>query len=425
MSFIKKIVIASVFFTAFAVGFAYLDIRGTQTGPDKAGGTQYGSQTSIPWNFICGFGADRAVAANETIDISGVIEFKKINLSFKNPGKITELAFDEGIKVKKGEVLARLDISEMASQKVRMENALAYSNSLVPQIEAGIEFQKANRQSQLMAANASLAAARSRLEEAQAGNRLQQIEQAKAALAKSQVEYEKIESDFRRYTELNKSGSTSKQALETVRAQYLAAGQQLASAKEQYDLLKEGARKETIEQMKAGVEQAKAQVLGAEALEFQIKKSLSELESVKKDLEVKKSDIETMNIKIADSTLSAPEDGMILEKFSETSEVVGTASPVGVLANMKDAWVRGYIPEEDLGKVKIGHKVEVISDSYPDKKYAGYVAYISPEAEFTPKNVQTKRERVKLVYRVKINVDNAAGELKLGMPVDAKIKAGE
>jgi len=177
--------------------------------------------------------------------------------------------------------------------------------------------------------------------------------------------------------------------------------------------------------MKAGVEQAKAQVMGAEALEFQIKKTLSELESVKKDLEVKKSDIETINIKIADSTLSAPEDGMILEKFSETSEVVGTASPVGVLANMRDAWVRGYIPEEDLGKVKIGHKVDVISDSYPDKKYAGYVAYISPEAEFTPKNVQTKRERVKLVYRVKINVDNAAGELKLGMPVDAKIKAGE
>ncbi len=409
MNFNKKSLMIMAFCGAFAAAFMYADIREGGEGGRGADGTP--------------LAMNRLMASNDAIDISGVIEFKKINLSFKNAGKITELAFDEGVKVKKGDILARLDILELASQKVRMENALAYSNSLVPQIEAGIEFQKASMRSQIMAANALLAAAKSRLEEAVAGNRLQQIEQAKASLAKSQVEYERLESDYKRYVELNKSGSTSKQALESVRTQYLAAGQLLAAAREQYDLLKEGARRETIEQLKAGVEQAKAQVLGAEAIEFQIKKTLSELESVKKDIEVKKSDIETLNIKIADSTLSAPEDGVILEKFSETSEVVGTASPVGVLANMKDAWVRGYIPEEDLGKVKIGHKVEVVSDSFPNKKYAGYVAYISPEAEFTPKNVQTKRERVKLVYRVKINVDNAAGELKLGMPVDAKIKA--
>jgi len=406
MNFNKKVIKVAVFICAFAIIFIFVKFKGTENDPGMSG-------------------IVNLMAANDTIDISGVIEFKKINLSFKNPGKITELVFDEGIKVKKGDVLAKLDITELVTQKTRAENALAYSMSLVPQIEAGIEFQKANMQSQLMSTKASLAAAQSRLEEALAGNRQQQIEQAKASHTKAQVEFEKLEADYNRYVELNKSGSTSKQALENIRAQYLAAAQQLAAAREQYDLLKEGARKETIEQMKAGVEQAKAQVLGAAALEFQIKKTQSELESTKKDIEVKKSDIETINIKIADSTLLAPEDGMILEKFSETSEVVGTASPVGVLANMKEVWVRGYIPEEDLGKIKIGHKVEVISDSYPDKKYAGYVAYISPEAEFTPKNVQTKRERVKLVYRVKINVDNAAGELKLGMPVDAKIKAAD
>jgi HlyD family secretion protein len=141
-----------------------------------------------------------------------------------------------------------------------------------------------------------------------------------------------------------------------------------------------------------------------------------------REIEVKKADIESIDNKISEASLTAPQDGMIIEKLSETSEVVGAASSIAVLANLKDVWVRGYIPEEDMGKIKIGQKADIISDSFKDKTYAGYFSYISPEAEFTPKNVQTKRERVKLVYRVKINVDNSSRELKLGMPVDVKIK---
>lgn len=362
-----------------------------------------------------------AKGASESVEISGVIEYKKIGLSFKNAGKIDRLNVDEGFEVKKGDLIASLDTSDLDIQKRKAENGLLYAESLKPQIGAMIDFQNANHKSQTMLAEANLSAAQARLDEALAGNREQQIEQAKASLSKASIELEKLSKDYKRYLELSKSGSVTGQALDAVRSQLLAAEQLKRSAEEQYNLLKEGARRETIAIMKAGVEQAKAQIKGADALLFQAKKAECDLESLKREIEVKKADIDSISNKIADSILTAPEDGIILEKISETSEVVGAASTVATLANLKDVWVRGYIPEEDMGKIKIGHKALIFSDSYPGKSYAGYVSYISPEAEFTPKNVQTKRERVKLVYRVKINVDNASRELKLGMPVDVKI----
>ena len=360
-------------------------------------------------------------SAGQTIDVSGTIEYKKINLSFKTAGKIAELNFDEGFSVKKGSLLAKCDVTELLIQKRKAETALSYSESMLTQLDAIKMFQNANYESQILLAKANVAAAVARLSEALAGNREQQIDQAKSALNKAEIEAVKLGKDYKRYSELIKTGAITPQTFDNVKSQYMAAEQLLNSARNQYELLREGTRKETIELMRAGVSQAEAQLKGAEALLYQVKKAECDVESMKKDIEVKKADIEVINNKISDSYLYAPEDGTILEKFSETSEVVGAASPIGILANMKDVWVRGYIPEQDLGRIKIGQQVEVLSDSYPDKVYKGYVAYISPEAEFTPKNVQTKRERVKLVYRVKINVDNAKGELKLGMPVDTRI----
>ncbi|HOT77786.1 MAG TPA: biotin/lipoyl-binding protein, partial [Candidatus Wallbacteria bacterium] len=284
-------------------------------------------------------GASGASGAAGAVEISGVIEYKKIGLSFKNSGKIERMNVDEGFKVKKGEIIASLDTSDLEIQKKKAENALLYAESLKPQIEALIEFQKANHKSQLMLAEANISAAQARLDEALAGNREQQIEQARAALNKASIELEKLSKDYKRYLELSKSGSVTTQSLDTVKSQLLAAEQLKRSAEEQYNLLKEGARRETIAVMKAGVEQARAQLKGAEALAFQAKKAECDLESLKREIEVKKSDIDSIVNKLNDSLLTAPEDGIIIEKISETSEVVGSASSVAVLANLTDVWV--------------------------------------------------------------------------------------
>jgi HlyD family secretion protein len=124
---------------------------------------------------------------------------------------------------------------------------------------------------------------------------------------------------------------------------------------------------------------------------------------------------------LGDTSIAAPVDGVVLVKSAEAGEVVAAGSSVLKLGDMDHPWLRGYIGERDLGRVKLGQKVRLKTDSYPGKEYWGRVSFIASEAEFTPKQIQTLEERVKLVYRVKIDVDNQHRELKSNMPVDAEI----
>jgi membrane fusion protein YbhG len=130
---------------------------------------------------------------------------------------------------------------------------------------------------------------------------------------------------------------------------------------------------------------------------------------------------EYVQIQIDKAEVKAPISGTVLEKNIEVGEMAMPGSPVLKLADLKNPWVRIYIPETELGKVKLGDKASVFSDSYPGKAYPGKVVFIAGEAEFTPKNIQTREERVRLVYAVKVALENPDGELKIGMPVDAEL----
>ena len=122
------------------------------------------------------------------------------------------------------------------------------------------------------------------------------------------------------------------------------------------------------------------------------------------------------------AALTSPVTGIVLSKAIESGEYVFPGTTVVTIGNLEQVWVRAYINETDLGRVKVGQAARVMADTYPDKSYPGKVAFISSEAEFTPKNVQTAKERVKLVYRIKIDVANPAMELKPGMPADAVVE---
>jgi len=127
-------------------------------------------------------------------------------------------------------------------------------------------------------------------------------------------------------------------------------------------------------------------------------------------------------IRLAYTVLRAPFTGVVLERQAELGEVVLPGTPIVTLADLDHLWVRVYVPETDLGKVHWGQSVDVGTDTFPDKIYHGRISYISSEAEFTPKSVQTEKERVTLVYRVKVDMENPNRELKPGMPVDAMIR---
>ncbi len=164
----------------------------------------------------------------------------------------------------------------------------------------------------------------------------------------------------------------------------------LKEAQEHYALLKKGPRDEIIEQAQAKVERARAA-----------------LEMAQTNLDY--------------ATLTAPLAGIILSKNMEPGEYVAPGTPVVTIGDLEHTWLRAYINETDLGRIKYGQKVKITTDTYPGKVYEGRVSFIASEAEFTPKNIQTKEERVKLVYRIKVDIPNPSLELKPGMPADAEI----
>ncbi len=144
-------------------------------------------------------------------------------------------------------------------------------------------------------------------------------------------------------------------------------------------------------------------------------------EATKNQLAQAEAALEFVEIQIGNARLEAPIDGVVLQKNINVGELAFMGMPLITLGNLYDVWLKVYIPETKLGKVKLGQRVEVTIDSFPDKVYEGKVIRIAQEAEFTPKNIQTKEERVKLVYGVKIGIKNPLQELKPGMPADARI----
>jgi len=141
----------------------------------------------------------------------------------------------------------------------------------------------------------------------------------------------------------------------------------------------------------------------------------------KANAEALKASLDLANTRLGFADLVSPIDGFVLVKSAEAGEVVQVGSTVFTVANLKDTWLTAYINETDLGRVKLNQSVEVKTDTYPNKVYKGRISFISQEAEFTPKQIQTTEERVKLVYRIKIQVDNTNLELKPGMPADGYI----
>ena len=144
-------------------------------------------------------------------------------------------------------------------------------------------------------------------------------------------------------------------------------------------------------------------------------------DSDKANIDALNASYELAKTRLGFSELVSPLNGYVLVKSALPGEVVQIGATVFTVVDLNSLWVTAYINEKDLGRVKLGQKAEVIADTYPGKKYKGEISFISSESEFTPKTIQTTEERVKLVYRIKVRVDNSTLELKPGMPADAYI----
>jgi HlyD family secretion protein len=297
--------------------------------------------------------------SKDRILLSGTVEATTADLAFKTSGRLAERFVDEGAAVSAGSKVAKLDDSELSQSAARFR--------------------------------AGAGAAKALLDELRQGFRREDVAQAAAAEAGARADHERAEADFQRIEALFNDGVISKHDLDSARSARDTAKARLDQAVQQHLLMKRGNRKEQIDGARAQFEQAGAASAEAE-------------------------------IRLGDAVLLAPFAGMVLSKHAEPGEFLAAGSPVVTLGDIAHPWVRAYLEESDLGRIKLGDSASVTTDTFPGRTYKGRVVFISSEAEFTPKTIETKKERVKLVYRIKVDVENSDLELKPGMPADIEIQ---
>lgn len=356
------------------------------------------------------------------IRISGNIELTEVDIAFKTAGKLAELHADEGDAVKKGQMLARLDTVEFERGIERESAGVDAARSALTQLKTGIEYQETALAGEISLRRADVRQAQARLNELQTGSRPQEIEHARAAVAEAQAQHTQASADLARAQRLIANDDITRQQYDQFTTRHEASAAALKRASEALKLIEEGPRAEQIEQARAATEKSRAALRVAEAGSIDIRRRRQELAMRQADIERATAQKGVLAAQMGDRQIESPVDGVVLSKSAEVGEVLAGGAALLTVGDVDRPWVRGYIGERDLGRVKIGMAAEVTTDSYPGKVYKGKVAFINSEAEFTPKQIQTTEERVKLVYRVKIEVENPNRELKSNMPVDAVIR---
>lgn len=345
------------------------------------------------------------------VRLSGNIEVTDAEVSFKIPGRVEERLFDEGQIVKKGETVAVLDAKDLEAEVKIREAELRLA-------EAAEKELRGSRPEEIWAAEAALQRADFALKDLEAGPRYQEVQAAEATQKQAEAELERWESDYGRTTRLFKQGTVTREEYDRIDAGFKSAKQRLREATEKADLVKAGFRKDRIKEAEKARDQAKWEY---ELVKLGPRKEKHDQAVAKRDQAADA--LRLAKIQLDYATLLSPLSGVVLSKNIEPGEYVSPGTPVITVGDLEHVWMRAYINETDLSRVTYGQKAAVTTDSYPGKVYEGRVSFISSKAEFTPKSVETKKERVKLVYRIKIDIQqNPHFELLPGMPADAEIE---
>jgi HlyD family secretion protein len=344
------------------------------------------------------------------IRVSGNIEVTDAEVSFKIPGRVEARLVDEGETVKAGQTVARLDAAELAQEVAVRKAEVQAGQAALAELEAG------SRPEEIAQAEASAQQAKARLDEMLAGSRPEELSAAEAVLRRARAEAERARLDAERYEGLYKKEIVSAQQYDAARTAYETALARQREVEEQLKLVKEGPRKEQIEQARAAWLQAQERFV-------LVKKGPRQetIEQARARLRQAQEALAVGETRLGYATLASPLTGVVLSKSVEPGEFVAAGTPIVTVGDLENVWLRAYINETDLGRVKVGQRVRVTTDTYPGKRYEGRVSFIASQAEFTPRNVQTEKERVKLVYRIKVDIRNPNMELKPGMPADAEI----
>jgi HlyD family secretion protein len=296
------------------------------------------------------------------VEASGTVEATEADLGFQLPGRIDRIAVREGDEVSRGAELAWLDRRELLAQRD--------------------------------AATAQAAAAKARLTELERGFREEEIAQGRTFVRAAEQRLRDAERDLERARRLYEGGAISRQRLDDAATALTLAESEYERTQEALRVLERGPR----------IEQIAAQ-----------RSQLAQTEAI----------VDQLDAALEHAVVRAPFDGVVTVRHREPGESAPAGAPVLSVMDPGDRWIRIYVREEDVGRLALGGAAEISADAYPERTYPGRIVFIANEAEFTPRNVQTTAERVKLVYRVKVQIEaDSTFDLKPGLPADVRLAAG-
>src|ERR1035441_5975548 len=349
---------------------------------------------------------ERGKKPDNRIVVSGNIELTEVNIAFKTAGRLIERTVDEGDAVKKGQIVARLDRDQLLAQRAGEAAALAPAQAQLAQAQTALEWERATLAGDLEQRKADLASNESRLLELKNGSRPQEIQESRAAVEAAQSELDRAKRDWDRSQTLYKNDDISTAQYDQYRNRWESADAALKQAQQRAALVQAGPRVEIVQAAQGQVEKMRGALKMAEANTLEIQRREQELVTRRAEIERSRASVALIDAQLADTIAYSPVDGVVLVKSADVGEVLGVGTTVVTVGDIDHPWLRGYVNETALGKIKVGAKAKVTTDSYPGKVYDGRVSFIASEAEFTPKQIQTQEERVKLVYRIKIELDN-------------------
>ena len=347
----------------------------------------------------------RPAANPGIIDASGQVRGTEVTISAKVSGTAEVVPIREGQPIKRGDLLVKISSKET---EARLEQAKA---------------QVAAAESQLHEVEAQLAALDSGIEGAKLGvgvikdtsthevhRATEAVQRAEAEVAAAESRLQQDKSTYESYASLLKQGFVSENYFGEVRERYTSAQARLKAVRQQ--------REEAI----AGLQKAKAAAGEVQVKQTDVQRLVALRTTTLSQADAAAARAREVEVGLADATVTAPADATVINKLVEQGELISPGRPLATLIDLSDIYVRVFIAEREIGKIRLGNPVRISADAFPKRFFPGTVTEVSQQAEFTPKEVHMKDEREKLVFGVKVKIDNPEGFLKPGMPIDAKIK---
>ena len=314
----------------------------------------------------------------------GRIEGREVNVSSRVQGRVLKLLADEGNTIKKGQILAILDSEQIQAQVISAQGNLKAAQLQNEQARYDLDYTRRNSDSTILSAKAS-------------------VENVQAQLEKAKAVKQIAESNYQRYLKLYQDGAISAREFDSKKLDY---DSSMADVNAVIQL---------HEAAKANLAAAQSSTIAVDIKQKQFEASQASVESYRGKLAELLANQKELQVQ-------SPVDGTIITRPVEVGQVVNAVSPLFVIIDLQNIYMKIYIPEQQIGKIRLGSEARIYVDAYRDKYFVGKVTKISDQAQFTPKNVETKEERVKLVFAVEVALENPDGLLKPGMPGDVILR---